>query len=241
MRIYNDCREMYSEEQRNLHEMGIKVHPQTMQDRIVEGDPAFATLELSPCVFTILHGQSDRNVFIKERGGNLAWCQADLRERLTGFFNIQPVNPGSAWEMRRGVWEDFMHGGRFAYTYSERLGTHVLGKTPLHYVEHELKARPDTRQAVLPVFSGALDFPHLGGGGRVPCSMYYQFLRRPDGLRCFYTMRSTDFATHFPYDVWMALALQAELACRLAIPASQFTFFSGSLHLYAKDADPGVF
>lgn len=238
MRLYRNCREMHSEVKRDLHEMGILVHPETMQDRYVGDDPNYRTLELSPCVFTILDG-SDRDDWLTQLGANLEWARAELNDRWSALTakHHEHLNPGRAWTLRRETWEPFLHGGRFAYTYGERFNRH----SRLAAILYELDVRPDTRQAVLPVFSAELDTKHLGGTARVPCSMHYQFLRRPDGLRCFYVMRSTDFITHFPYDIWLALSLQERIASECNLKSGHFTFFSGSLHIYAKDADPGVF
>jgi thymidylate synthase len=113
--------------------------------------------------------------------------------------------------------------------------------TALDHVINELRERPATRQAVLPIFDANQDMPHMGGAARVPCSLHYQFLVRYKELDMIYVMRSSDFLTHFPYDIWMALELQSYVAAQLRIPVHHFTFFTGSLHLYAKDADPGVF
>lgn len=253
MRLYKDCHEMYSEVKRDIHEMGTLVHPQTMQDKDVSRDERYRTLEMSPCAFDILDG-SDRDAFLLSRGGNLAWAKAEIRERLLGLTGAAPVNPGDAWELRHDVWSEFVHNGRFAYTYSERFGLPLSGTdlvdgateeepglTMIEAIGRELQMRPNTRQAVLPIFNALLDGPNLGGTARVPCSMHYQFLRRLDGLRCIYVMRSSDFMTHFPYDIWLALELQHRLAEMLASPVGRFTFFSGSLHIYAKDADQGTF
>lgn len=246
MRIYSDVFEMHSEVKRDLHEMGIIVHPQTMQDKPVANDPQYRTLELSPCVFTVCDIRS-RDEWIKHLGLNLEWCKLDFIERLNGYYVGYGVNPGAAHELRP-EWAEFLHDGKFAYTYSERLARSVdspkIGSdwmTAVERIIHELRHRPDTRQAVLPIFDACSDLGRLGSAKRVPCSLHYQFLRRRGMLDLFYVMRSSDFITHFPYDIWQALQLQAFIAEELQIPPGPFTFFTGSLHLYAKDADPGVF
>lgn len=239
MRIYQDPFEMYSEEKRNLHEMGIVVRPKTMQDKTVAGDPAYETLEVSPAVFSILDG-SERDVWLQERGGNLNWAYREFAERVAGFFAGYGTNPGDAWRYRANVWQEYLHDGRFAYTYSERLAPQ------LSRVVDRLRDDPDTRQAVMPVYSAA-DVDYLGGVRRVPCSMHYQFLIREDALEAIYVMRSSDFATHFIYDIWMALELQTWMAQRVTegraegVFPGKLTFFSGSLHLYRRDAEEGVF
>lgn len=245
MRIYQNCHEMHSEEKRNLHEMGTIVHPQSMQDKVVADDPAFRTIELSPAVFTILDG-SDRDAWLRDLNLDLDWCHEDFVERVHGYSTGWGVNPGEAYK-RRKVWDEFVHGGKFAYTYSERFARAVDRdadgdgwETAIERVVRELKERPDTRQAVLPVFD-LTDLAYLGGRRRIPCSLHYQFTRRAQGLSTFYVMRSTDFKEHFPYDIWMGLQLQQFVASLIGSNVGPFTFFTGSLHLYAKDAEPGVF
>lgn len=241
MRIFANCKEMMSEVKRDIHEMGTLVHPQTMQDKDVRNDPAYNTLELSPCVFTILDGQ-DRDDMIRAAGASLAWCEEDFQERVF----MDRVNPGEAWKYRRETWEPFLHNGRFAYTYSERLWRRVprsieIQSPALHRIISELLKNPGTRQAILPIFYGEDDIPNMGGKARIPCSLHYQFLRRRNQLDMMYVMRSSDYATHFVYDIWMALELQKFVAERISTDVGRFTFFSGSLHIYQKDADEGVF
>ena len=229
MRIYSDVFEMHAEEKRNLIEMGTVVHPPTMQDKHVSHDPGFATLELSPCVFTVLSG--DRRLeWLESLGKHVDWAVTDFQERISPHG----INPGDAWQMRP-EWAEFLHDGKFAYTYSERFAAALLP------VIRQLDENHDTRQAVLPVFNPSLDIQHLGGVKRVPCSMYYQFLRRRGELDCFYAMRSSDFHTHFPYDIFLAMELQAHIASVIHSPVGRFTFFSGSLHLYRKDSTEVVF
>lgn len=249
MRIFANCKEMMSEMKRDIHEMGTLVHPQTMQDLSVEHDPGYATLELSPASFMILDG-SDRDQMIEDAKASLAWCQSDFDERV--FKDRE--NPGTAWKHRRETWERFIHNGKFAYTYSERLwrrlqdrsipfieGNLAPTRPAIHAIIQELVKHPETRQAVLPIFNGDLDLCNLGGKARVPCSLHYQFLRRRGQLDIIYVMRSSDFNTHFVYDIWQALELLGYVAERISAPVGRMTFFSGSLHIYRKDADEGTF
>jgi len=245
MRIYRDCFEMYSEEKRNLHEMGTIVWPSTMQDKEVGDNEDYRTLELSPCAFQIRDG-STRNQWIKELGLSLEWCQDDFIERISGRTGVGPVNPGEAWKLRRDTWSEFMHDGKFSYTYSERLATHAHRDSSVFHpilqaVVERLITDPGTRHGIIPIFSAEKDGPNLDGKHRIPCSMFYQFLIRRNELHAIYTMRSTDFVTHFPYDIWHALELQDFIAWKVGKKNGPLTFFSGSLHIYAKDVDDGVF
>lgn len=247
MRIYETCHEMYSDVKRDLHEMGTQVHPQTMQDKHVADDPNFNTLELSPATFMILNGD-DRDEWLQSLGGNLEWCRADFHERVHNahYHECPGPNPGTAWSLREKTWGEFIHNGKFAYTYGERIGQQSSIEdhgpaTAFNRIKHQLETMPDTRQAVLPIFDAYRDLPRLGGYARVPCSLYYQFMRRRGQLDMIYAMRSSDFHEHFMYDIWMALSMRDFMAMLINVEPGRFTFFTGSLHLYAKDADPGVF
>lgn len=242
MRIYDSCLEMHNEVARDLHEMGTHVHPETMQDKDVRDNDDYTTLELSPYDFAIID-PSDRNDLILKLGLNLQWCFNDFDERVSA----EPINPGVAWTSRRETWEPFIHDGKFAYTYNERINMRVhnleevRGVPALDILIRELMKNPNTRQAVLPIFCAPYDLPHLGGVARVPCSLHYQFAIREGELRMFYVMRSSDFATHFAYDIWMATRLQLYVANQIGLKIGRFAFFTGSLHLYKKDWDKRVF
>jgi len=54
MRIYQSFKEALPEIKRDLAEMGIKVHPKTYQDKNVERDLNFATLELQNYIYTVV-------------------------------------------------------------------------------------------------------------------------------------------------------------------------------------------
>lgn len=225
MRIYKNCLEAESEIHRDIFEMGITVKPKTMQDKNIEGNDDFSTIELSGYSFAI-KDTSDKDHFIMQRGLNLQWCQDDFAERV----NPDSINPGEAYKLRE-EWSEFVHDGKFAYTYNERL-RYQLAKTI-----SVLKEDNDSRQAVITIYEGDKDSENRLGKKRVPCSMYYQFLVRGGKLNCIYTMRSSDFLTHFPYDIWMAAELRDLVASNIGTPTGDLIFFSGSLHCYKKDME----
>jgi thymidylate synthase len=241
MRIFENCREMHNEVKRDLHEMGTIVQLETMQDIKVKGNPEFDTLELSPYDFSIMSGE-DRDQLITAFGLSLEWCKADFIERINGLRR----NPGSAWELRRETWKPFIHKGKFAYTYGERIGRlindgEVVPTNALEKIIDELATNHHSRQCVLPIFDARDDMPNLGGKKRVPCSLHYQFIIRDHALRMFYVMRSSDFHLHFNYDIWMASELQHYVAGALGIGVGRLSFFTGSLHLYRRDWDKATF
>lgn len=232
MRIFANCKEMLSEVHRDLFEMGIRVTPKTMQDKVIVGQKAYETIELSGYSFAIMD-TVDLDDMITARELNLGWCYADLEERLSS----EHINPGKAYKLRK-EWDEFVHGDKFAYTYNERLNYQIEDTIEVLDFDNA------SRQAVITVYEGTKDTGKRGGLSRVPCSMYYQFIIRGGKLDVIYTMRSSDFMTHFPYDIWMAAKLRdyilSELNKKKTVNARQIkpgklVFFSGSLHAYAKD------
>jgi len=261
MRIFSNPLEAVKEVERDVWEMGIVVHPQTMQDKDVKDDPEYTTKEVRGYSFKIngWHYDFDALVevleyFFPDDANDIAnYCLTEIKERLGGVA----LNPGKAYKWRTEVWDEFLHDGKFAYTYSERIADQV------NAVLNELKDRPDTRQGIITIHTNicpmcdgqvadtpaeenevriSADFVNKGGGGRIPCSMYYQLMIREAKLDLIYTMRSCDLLTHFPIDISLALMTQQWFASRLDLPMGTFTYFTGSLHAYFKDIkNRGVF
>lgn len=227
MRIFNDVRDLYSETERDLKEMGIEYMSQTVQDQEVNK----RTKELIGHAYQMNINESTvkylENLAV-EKGIPRAWLITEMKERL-----YECVNPGKAWQNREDIWSQFIRNGRFAYTYSERLYPQYMK------VLTELETKPNTRQAVLTMF-WPQDQDQLGGQDRVPCSMTYQFLRRENGLYLIYTMRSCDFYKFFLADVFFACKLLEHFATILEITPRSFQHQIGSLHAFEEDLE-GVF
>jgi hypothetical protein len=252
MRIYSNMLEAVREVERDLAEMGIVAHPQTMQDKHIGDDAGYATKELQAYSFQITDNEYSPDEHSEVIGyffGNtdgtwrriLNYLETEHMERTCG----QQANPGTAYLQRPEVWNEFLHDGKFAYTYSERIAPQLTRMI------HELSVNPDTRQAIINIHSnikpfedygnergtvmGSVDMSNMGGGGRIPCSMYYQLMVRNGKVDLIYTMRSCDFKTHFPIDICLASRMQNHVAAALGRPVGRFTFFAGSLHVYQKD------
>ena len=132
-------------------------------------------------------------------------------------------------------------------SYSERMAPQLLR------VVDELRARPDTRQAIIDIHSnicpveaeqvtGSADLSNMGGKARIPCSLYYQVMIRERRVDLVYAMRSCDFLVHFPVDLMLAMRLQTWFAKLLDLNVGLFTYFTGSLHAYHKEIkDRGIF
>ncbi len=231
MRVFISCKEAVKEVERDLWEMGHTVQTQTMQDKDISGDPDYITKEVSPYAFSITE-QSEPEAFIKYLNPDEAefkklwsWCEAEFQERIAP----QLVNPGTAYLLRPDIWSEYLHNGRFAYSYNCRM------RKQLTRIIEELDEKPGTRQAILSIHDNNIDIHHLGGGGRVPCSMHYQFIEREGVLDMIYVMRSSDLLTHFCNDNYLAIRLMHYVAQEIGAQPGTYTFFTGSLHAYHKD------
>lgn len=230
MRIYQNCKDTASEVKRDLAEMGVEVQLHTMQDKQILDNPEYVTNELIGYSYMITN-PSDKEELMKafKKEHELPWAEAEFAERI----NQKKVNPGEAYKMRE-VWEEFVHDGKFAYSYSERIGDQV------EKVIAMLKKTPSSRNAIVSIWDPTIDIDRIGGVQRVPCSMYYQFLIRNGELNLIYTMRSNDLITHWCHDIYLAITLQQYVAKKLNLPVGNFIQFVGSLHTYKKDLK-GVF
>lgn len=250
MRIYSSSRELMSEMGRDLWEMGHEVKPKTYQNKVIEGDENFITKEefCKQYCLTSLNDPEFLFIFTKAK----EWAEAELKERLSG----KCINPGKAWELRKEVWEQFLVEDNelgtgmpyFDYTYSVRMNTSTLNPVfdDTEGVERELyipiiealikllKFDPDTRKAVLPIFTGH-DCNYYDGSRRIPCSMYYGFFIREGKLNMTYHQRSSDFVCHFGNDVYLAWRTMEYVADRVGVKPGHLIHTIDSLHCYKKD------
>lgn len=159
MRLYFNPFEAFKEVERDVFEMGIEVQVQTMQDKVVGDDPEYKTKEVRAYGFKIVDWKWDK---AQERkalshlftpGGQevndeaitslIKYIEAEFWDRTSG----KASNPGMAYHYRREVWDEFLHHGRFAYTYSERIAPQFES------VITQLQNNPDTRQGIITVHS----------------------------------------------------------------------------------------
>lgn len=227
MRIYVDAKEAIEEVKRDLAEMGITVKPSTMQDKYVKGNPDYETLELQNYGYTILSAKSS-----DIPGVSQPWADAEFQERVMDNFS----NPGEAYKLREEVWNEFLHDGKFAYTYNERINHN----DQLNKIINRLKEDSDSRQLWISLWDPSIDPNQLGGVSRVPCSLGYGLQVREGKLNLHYVMRSADFATHFRNDVYLAIKLLEYIAELTGLEVGSFTHTIFSLHVYQKDIK-GVF
>lgn len=230
MRIFKDFPEAQNEIKRDLAELGVDVHPETMQDKDIADDPDYLTKELTNYIYTVT-----RPDYTEIEGVHEEWVQQEWSDRITG-----KLNPGKAWRLREDVWRPMLERdrgmrrgtnppSRFAYTYSERMGGRHI-----EYIIDELEIHPHSRQLWLPVWKTDIDEKRRGER-RVPCSLGYLFLQREGALNITYSMRSCDLFTHYANDIALAAMLLHYVAKRTGYKVGTFTHFIGSFHVYYKD------
>lgn len=230
MRIFANFTEAFSEIKRDLAEMGIDVHTKTMQNKNIENDDNYSTKELQFYSYRIVDPMNDFPT-LTDNLSNPLWALAEWDERRAGIEG-NPVNPGEAYKLREGVWNEFLNKeGKFDYSYSERFAKNgqVLK------VIKALKNDPMSRQAYISIWN-IEDTNYLGTAvSRVPCSLGYLFQYRQGKLNLEYSMRSCDFNTHFKNDVFEALMLLAYVSNLTGLPTGDFIHHIASFHVYKKD------
>lgn len=244
MRIYSNARELMSEMGRDLWEMGIEVRPKTYQNKVIEGNEEMVTKEELCKQYCLTNLPDPEYLFAYTK--TWKWADAEFEERVCG----KQLNPGKAWELNKGMWEEFlvlgMNGKKvFDYTYSDRINRLCFNDfenvgvdqhhTYLDAIIELLRKDPDTRKAVLSIFDTPNDSDHLCGDARIPCSMYYGFFIRNGQLNITYHQRSSDFVGHFGDDVYLAWKLMLYVAKRLDVTPGKLVHTIDSLHCYKRD------
>lgn len=286
MRIYTNYEEVISEIKRDLIEMWQPISTYSMQNKIIEWNSDYETKEITNYSFCLSNFDNIENMIdfpefekaelnridqyfkthkiedysseyktvdeIKQHWKDILkkWLTDDFQER------IKPqVNPWEAYKLRPWVWEEFLHKGNktemlFDYTYSERINISDMFR--------EMVKHPTSRQYVYNIWDRE-DREFVNGKKRIPCSLSYQVLIRPNweldsegkqllAVNVIYTMRSCDFLTHFPIDIIQAVNLLQYFVKHLNNWKKDYSFVTGklyyncaSLHLYKKDLIEDVF
>lgn len=197
----------------------------------------------------------DQNVLKEQCQPNLPWAEDHFQERVCG----QPLNPGEQWKnwphypgtARYDTQFRAAPGGKFTHTYMERLWSKDEQGVRFRHgdlldVHNLLLMYPFTRQAYLPIW-----FPEDTGvvhGGRVPCTIGYQFMQRDGKLHLWYTIRSCDVVRYLRDDVYMAVRLAQWMLFKLSYRSNvwlectlgDFHFHAFSLHAFEGDRYVGI-
>lgn len=150
---------------------------------------------------------------------NLPWADLEFEDRISR----EPRNPHyslTEWPWWQGQEGSTMFEGKFSHTYAERFWP-KRATDETQYAKSNLGIRyklgdlddlvtmllnnPSTRQAYLPIY-----FPEDTGavhGGRIPCTLGYQFMLRENKMHMWYFIRSCDYVRHFRDDIYLACRL----------------------------------
>jgi hypothetical protein len=200
---------------------------------------------------------------------DLPWADDHFEERVSG----KPLNPGSEYlnwphyKNRDFNDKNFKADGQFTHTYMERYWPKYAGEAwentqniekadevygnrlgirypwgDLQDLINLLAREPYTRQAYLPVW-----FPEDTGathGGRVPCTLGYQFIMRDHKLHIKYYIRACDAIRHFRNDIYLTVRLAHWVLIKLQFSGSNqwrevtlgdITMDITSLHVFTKE------
>lgn len=221
-RIFSNFREALGEIKRDLAEMGVRIHTATMQDKYIGDLQDFETLELQNYLYTVT------SPCLEDLDMTYPWFEHEWMDRLDGIWG-HPQNPGTAWEHRRDVWEEFLHDGKFSYTYSERLSLFDQVQNAIN----RLREDKFSRQLYIAMWTPE-DSTKLGHS-RVPCTLGWHLQFRQGRLNMTYFMRSCDFFTHLSNDIGLSFAMQEFIANMVGLPTGHFSHYIASLHVYQKD------
>ena len=227
MRIYENFKEMLSEVQRDVAELGTRVSSESVQNIQGVGEK-YDMKEIIGYSYELTNVETYAPSFSHRE---IQWLTLEFGERT----DLRHINPGEAWKYRSEIWEAFLNNeGKFDYTYNERI------RRQLGTLIGELRKRPNTRQAVMTIYSPGKDMVYLGGYKRIPCSLSYQFILRGGCLHVVYNMRSCDVMTHFKFDVALACKLLNYVASKVKAKPGSLIHNIGSLHIFKKDM-AGIF
>lgn len=231
MRIYSNCKHLMSEIRRDVMEMGVLTHSNSMQNKDVSNNPEFDTKEIINYQYCLTSIYDEDILFPDAKVKK--WAEAELQERLH-----TDCNPGEAYKLRPEVWDQFLVDGKFDYAYPKRMNNHFYqgsySITPLAKIISEIRSNPDSRQLILSIWDRS-DIQYIGGQRRVPCSIYYQFILRDYRLHIIYNQRSADIVTHLGNDIWLAFKLMEYIAKVTGHMSGYLYHNIGSLHSYRKD------
>src|SRR4051812_47315606 len=163
------------------------------------------------------------HVLRTRRRPNLRIAATEAMHLVGGISSLDQLDRASGGRFKR-----FANDGRLLGAYGPRAHRQLLA------VERLLKRDPNTRQAVVSLWTGG---EHDVTSRDVPCTTTMQFFIRGGALHLRVTMRSNDAWLGLPYDLMMFSCLQRTMACALSIDPGEYTHSVGSMHLYERDLD----
>jgi len=158
---------------------------------------------------------------------NWIWAFAELFDRIDPQFK----NPGLSYHFRSN-WSNKLkkEGGKFCYSYNERIGHQALQYSQLQSVITKLVLNKLEREAIISIWNPK-DVFLTRPRRRKPCTLTLHFLIENQKLSLFVNMRSSDIINLLPYDVIHHTFLQRYAAVELEIEPGNFYFRAS--HFYS--------
>lgn len=160
------------------------------------------------------------------RKASIQYAVGELMWYLSGSDKLVDISQfGKFW----GTISD--DGDTLNSAYGYRI-QHKFGFDQWEHCKNLLKADPYSRQAVVHI-KDADNRPTKD----TPCTVALQYQIRDNKLYATTFMRSNDIWLGLPYDMFAFMNLQVKMAMELNVDLGDYTHFTGSLHLYEKDAN----
>lgn len=178
---------------------------------------------------------------------------AEILWILAGFNSVEYLE---FWNPKM---RDFSDDGEWFYgAYGARLGNitespaaelcdeHFVGCMPyimenqMGVIYQALKNNPNTRQAVMDLWSVEDDIPNIDGSPRskdIPCNLNSQLLVRDGKLYWFQTQRSQDAIWGLPTNLFQWTMLHEIMAGWLGVELGDFNLRVASFHIYERHWD----
>ena len=207
---------------------GSEAYVELMSALLTDGEVTaprgLRTFEI-PNVTVLVDNMADAHVLNTDRRINLKILATEYMHLLGGLSSLEQLDLAS-----NGRFTQFANDGRLLGAYGPRI------RYQLPRVVRLLQRDPDTRQAVLSIWTGR---EHDVESRDVPCTLAIQFLLRDDRLNVRVTMRSNDMVLGVPYDWWMFSRLGMSVASSLGVEPGSYAHTVGSMHLYERDLGVG--
>jgi thymidylate synthase len=165
---------------------------------------------------------------------NIAFAIAEVVWILTGRNDSKFLNYFNSQLPKYAGRGETYHGA-----YGHRI-RRVLGFDQLDRAYLALKAKPSSRQIVLQIWDGRLDFPNSVGteaSPDIPCNVVSILRLREDKLEWMQIMRSNDMYRGLPYNIIQFTTLQEVMAGWLEVGLGEYNQISNSLHVYRSDLE----
>jgi thymidylate synthase len=196
------------------------------------------TKELSPHQFHIgpgLYGEPDPTTILPKRGNNPF---ATIAETLWVYGGRKDIETLGKWLPRAKEYSD--DGTTWTSAYGPRLRAWIDHNFKIfdqvEMVVRRLKAKPETRQAVIVLWDPASDGQKERSLDYV-CNICLHFLVRDGGLNMFVTTRSNDIIFGVAINVFEWCFLASYIADSLGVPFRNYYQTGSSLHLYDWKSD----